>query len=110
MPAAEGGRVLRETAAIMACCAAIACDVSDPAQYTPDSGAALCAPLFAEGETIYADLSCAQPTCTPTVLQDKCALAIRITGCANHEINAAIGADGAPIFEPSETAGSCVAV
>lgn len=87
-----------------------ACDVSSPARFVSDSGTDPCAPIFQPGETLFAELTCEQPPCTPTVMQNGCNLKITIGGCRDHELDAMIGADGVPIYEISRTAGSCVAV
>jgi hypothetical protein len=98
---------LPRAAAILGACA-LACDVSDPTRFFGDAGADPCAPIFAPGETILADLSCQQPPCTVTVHQDRCDLQVRIATCTTFSIDGRIDDEGTPIWTPSMTAGTCV--
>lgn len=87
----------------------LACDVSTPARFVADPAPLSCGELVPKDAPVFVDLSCDRPTCTASLVQDGCQLRLNIGGCQDHDLRAAIDRDGAVIFEPSASAGTCVA-
>lgn len=87
----------------------LACDVSTPARFVPDAEPLSCGELVSKDAPVFVDLSCDRPECTAVVAQDGCHLRVQIGGCQDHDLRATIGSDGVPLFEPSDSAGTCVA-